>query len=48
MIETYEKVLNSDNSLETQKQSATDEIKKIKRHKKQYNDMRKSYTNKRL
>ena len=28
MIETYEKVLNSDNSLETQKQSATDEIKK--------------------
>lgn len=29
MIETYEKVLNSDNSLETQKQSATDEIKKI-------------------
>ena len=29
MLETYEKVLNSDNSLETQKQSATDEIKKI-------------------
>ena len=29
MIETYEKVLNSDNSLETQKQSATEEIKKI-------------------
>ena len=29
MIETYEKVLNSDNSLETQKQSETDEIKKI-------------------
>ena len=29
MIETYEKGLNSDNSLETQKQSATDEIKKI-------------------
>lgn len=29
MIETYEKVLNSDNSLETQKQSVTDEIKKI-------------------
>lgn len=29
MIETYEKVLNSDNSLEIQKQSATDEIKKI-------------------
>lgn len=29
MIETYEKVLNSTNSLETQKQSATDEIKKI-------------------
>lgn len=29
MIETYEKVLNSDNALETQKQSATDEIKKI-------------------
>lgn len=29
MIETYEKVLNSNNSLKTQKQSATDEIKKI-------------------
>lgn len=29
MIETYEKVLNSSNSLETQKQSATEEIKKI-------------------
>ena len=29
MIETYENVLNSSNSLETQKQSATDEIKKI-------------------
>ena len=29
MIETYEKVLNSNNSLETQKQSATEEIKKI-------------------
>lgn len=29
MIETYEKVLNSDNSLETQKQSATEEITKI-------------------
>lgn len=29
MLETYEKVLNSSNSLETQKQSATDEIKKI-------------------
>lgn len=29
MIETYEKVLNSNNALETQKQSATDEIKKI-------------------
>ncbi len=29
MLETYEKVLNSNNSLETQKQSATDEIKKI-------------------
>ena len=26
MLETYEKVLNSNNSLETQKQSATDEI----------------------
>ncbi len=29
MIETYEKVLNSANSLEVQKQSATDEITKI-------------------
>lgn len=29
MLETYEKILNSNNSLETQKQSATDEIKKI-------------------
>ena len=29
MLETYENVLNSSNSLETQKQSATDEIKKI-------------------
>ena len=29
MLETYEKILNSDNSLETQKQSATEEIKKI-------------------
>ena len=29
MIETYEKVLNSNNSLETQKQSATQEITKI-------------------
>lgn len=29
MIETYEKILNSANSLETQKQSATEEIKKI-------------------
>lgn len=29
MIETYEKVLNSSNSLETQKQSATEEIQKI-------------------
>lgn len=29
MLETYEKVLNSTNSLETQKQSATEEIKKI-------------------
>lgn len=29
MIETYEKVLNSTNSLETQKQSATEEIQKI-------------------
>lgn len=28
-LETYENVLNSSNSLETQKQSATDEIKKI-------------------
>ena len=29
MIETYEKVLNSTNSLETQKQTATQEIQKI-------------------
>ena len=29
MVESYEKVLNSSNSLETQKQSATEEIKKI-------------------
>lgn len=29
ILETYEKVLNSSNSLETQKQSATDEITKI-------------------
>lgn len=29
MLETYEKVLNSSNSLETQKQTATDEITKI-------------------
>ena len=29
MLETYEKVLNSSNSLETQKQSATQEITKI-------------------
>ena len=29
MIETYEKVLNSSNSLETQKQTATEEITKI-------------------
>ena len=29
MIETYEKILNSANTLETQKQSATEEIKKI-------------------
>ena len=29
MIETYENILNSSNSSETQKQSATDEIKKI-------------------
>ena len=29
MIETYEKILNSSNSLETQKQSATQEITKI-------------------
>ena len=29
MIESYEKVLNSSNSLETQKQSATEEIKKV-------------------
>ena len=29
MIETYENILNSENATETQKQSATDEIKKI-------------------
>lgn len=29
MLETYENMLNSNNSLETQKQSATEEIKKI-------------------
>ena len=29
MIETYDKILNSSNSSETQKQSATEEIKKI-------------------
>ena len=29
MLETYEKVLNSSNSLETQKQTATQEITKI-------------------
>jgi len=29
ILETYEKILNSSNSLETQKQSATEEIKKI-------------------
>lgn len=29
MIETYENILNSNNATETQKQSATDEIKKI-------------------
>ncbi len=29
MLETYDKVLNSSNSLETQKQSATEEIQKI-------------------
>ena len=29
MLETYEKVLNSNNSLETQKQSASEEITKI-------------------
>ena len=29
MLETYEKVLNSSNSLETQRQSATEEIKRI-------------------
>ena len=29
MLETYEKVLSSNNSLETQKQSASEEIKKI-------------------
>ena len=29
MLESYENILNSTNSLETQRQSATDEIKKI-------------------
>lgn len=29
MLETYDKILNSSNSLETQKQAATEEIKKI-------------------
>ena len=29
MLETYEKILNSNNSLETQKQSASEEIKRI-------------------
>ena len=29
MLETYDKILNSNNALETQKQSATEEIKKI-------------------
>ena len=29
MLETYNNILNSDNSLETQRQSATEEIKKI-------------------
>ena len=29
MLETYEKILNSSNALETQKQSATEEITKI-------------------
>ena len=29
ILQTYEKILNSSNSLETQKQSATEEIKKI-------------------
>lgn len=33
MIETYEKILNSDNSLETQKQTATTEITKINQTK---------------
>lgn len=33
MIETYEKVLNSTNSLETQKQTATQEITKINENK---------------
>ena len=33
MLETYENVLNSDNSLETQKQSATEEIQKINKIK---------------
>ena len=33
MIETYEKVLNSSNSLETQKQTATQEIQKINQTK---------------
>ena len=33
MLETYEKVLNSSNSLETQKQTATQEITKINQTK---------------
>lgn len=33
MLETYDKVLNSSNSTETQKQSATDEINKINQEK---------------
>lgn len=33
MIETYEKILNSNNSLETQKQTATTEITKINQTK---------------
>ena len=48
MLETYEKVLNSSNSLETQKQTATQEITKINDTKKQYNGMRKFASNKRV